>query len=758
MCVPLTLDARSLSIGWFCRLLISLSVDHVGHTHDIHSEEMLAKLDEMDLVIREVVDALEEEAAAAAAAMAAGGSGGGFERTLLLVMGDHGQTATGEHGGETQEETSTVLMAYSVAPGAQRGKALLREAEKRRAGAGTGNYRGKGRTKKARFASHWKDDFACPRVMQQLDFAATLSTVLGVPIPYSNIGQVSWDLWRLGAKNNGSPSPSPSPSPSAAETETETTLRARFDEALGQNVDQVNRYLSTLLLESSGVAASASSVKEFLSLKAEHESAMRGIEEAAAVVGSGAGESSGSSSSEGEKGKGAALCDSSAELRVAERQRYLDSVAAHARRIWTRFDYKLMGAGLAVNIAAALIQIWQSRQAFFSLGQKNWNHKRMYATGLYALALAMFSLSMLSNSFIISEGSVACFLIATLLFYVVRETVDATNNGAAQTCLVALLVLNALMANLIPQHSGDIWNGQTQRRAFELSPWVADALFLAAVYLGLIQLRKKKGGLTMVKLLFKPKESIFIYNCAVALVHSIVRRLGTPAGGFHPLWDPDNLARQVHALTAVSLGWVFVDSARARDDPKPRLNLALRAIFFVLPELYILQQGNGRAALCLAYLQIFASIILYVKVQIFMRRADLELLCLLCCSLYCAQIFHATGHQCQFSALQYNAAFVGFRAFSWWRGAALLALNTFSSHVLVVLLLAVLYARRGAKDRATAYLAFGLTLSAQSVAVMLCCALHARHLMVWGIFAPKFIFNAAALVLTDLLLLFTYAV
>ena len=68
------------------------------------------------------------------------------------------------------------------------------------------------------------------------------------------------------------------------------------------------------------------------------------------------------------------------------------------------------------------------------------------------------------------------------------------------------------------------------------------------------------------------------------------------------------------------------------------------------------------------------------------------------------------------------------------------------------------YARRGAKDRATGYLAFGLTFSVQSLCVMVCCMLHGRHLMVWGVFAPKFIFNSVALVLTDVLLLFTYVI
>jgi len=39
--------------------------------------------------------------------------GGTHENTLLLVMGDHGQTLNGDHGGGTAEEVETSLFAWS---------------------------------------------------------------------------------------------------------------------------------------------------------------------------------------------------------------------------------------------------------------------------------------------------------------------------------------------------------------------------------------------------------------------------------------------------------------------------------------------------------------------------------------------------------------------------------------------------------------------------------------------------------------------
>ena len=36
--------------------------------------------------------------------------------TLLVVMGDHGMTDTGDHGGESQKETDAALFLYSGSP------------------------------------------------------------------------------------------------------------------------------------------------------------------------------------------------------------------------------------------------------------------------------------------------------------------------------------------------------------------------------------------------------------------------------------------------------------------------------------------------------------------------------------------------------------------------------------------------------------------------------------------------------------------
>ena len=56
------------------------------------------------LLVVKVVEAL----------VAIAGPGGLHENTLLVVLGDHGMTSEGEHGGGLPEETDTALLALSL--------------------------------------------------------------------------------------------------------------------------------------------------------------------------------------------------------------------------------------------------------------------------------------------------------------------------------------------------------------------------------------------------------------------------------------------------------------------------------------------------------------------------------------------------------------------------------------------------------------------------------------------------------------------
>lgn len=119
-----------------------LGVDHAGHRYGPDHTEMTAKLRQMDKFIRDLAAKVDDD-------------------TLLIVMGDHGMDGKGDHGGESDDEVESALWMYSSRP-------IF------------------GRT---------KPEFVVPpatakiRPVNQIDLVPTLALLLGIPIPYSNLGR-----------------------------------------------------------------------------------------------------------------------------------------------------------------------------------------------------------------------------------------------------------------------------------------------------------------------------------------------------------------------------------------------------------------------------------------------------------------------------------------------------------------------------------------------------------------------------------------
>ena len=127
--------------------------------------------------------------------------------TILFVFGDHGMTATGEHGGESEEETDAALFVYSPQP-------LFCNRQ-------IGN-----------------------RVVCQIDLVPTTAMLLGIPLPFSNLGAIIPELFL--------PCSSDSPPPHVADQVHGEDARAVYEgsvtldflTALHLNAKQVEAYLS----------------------------------------------------------------------------------------------------------------------------------------------------------------------------------------------------------------------------------------------------------------------------------------------------------------------------------------------------------------------------------------------------------------------------------------------------------------------------------------------------------------------------------
>ena len=135
-----------------------LGVDHVGHRVGPDHPSMRAKLQQMNDVLKRVVELLDDD-------------------TLFILLGDHGMDSTGDHGGDGIHETSSALWIYSkTRPLSQTNIPIP---------PGLLQY------------TTYPGSTVPYRAIQQIDIVPTLALLLGLPIPFNNLGTVIPELfWR----------------------------------------------------------------------------------------------------------------------------------------------------------------------------------------------------------------------------------------------------------------------------------------------------------------------------------------------------------------------------------------------------------------------------------------------------------------------------------------------------------------------------------------------------------------------------------
>ncbi|GFQ96243.1 GPI ethanolamine phosphate transferase 3 [Trichonephila clavata] len=151
-----------------------LGVDHCGHRYGPRHPEMTRKLKQMNKVILNVIEKLKND-------------------TILVVLGDHGMTENGDHGGDSVPEVSTALFFYS-----------------------------KNKLTTNKFIKSTS-------TVAQVDIVPTLSLLLGLPIPFSNLGKVVTPLFTLNFKDT------------CFDEETDAAIAFAISSA--ENAMQIQRYL-----------------------------------------------------------------------------------------------------------------------------------------------------------------------------------------------------------------------------------------------------------------------------------------------------------------------------------------------------------------------------------------------------------------------------------------------------------------------------------------------------------------------------------
>ncbi|KAH9782353.1 GPI ethanolamine phosphate transferase 3 [Citrus sinensis] len=643
---------------WDVLIAHFLGVDHAGHILGVDSVPMIEKLEQYNEILDKVIEVLDNQS----------GPGGLHENTFLLVMGDHGQTINGDHGGGSAEEVETSVFAMS--------------------------FKKPPPTMPSEFdTSSCEMDLdqkkTCISSFQQLDFAATVSALLGVPFPFGrcrpaviccgqasdagyllfSIGRVSPELYTLGAGTWNLENNIEGNCPNQKEEE----WMQNYCNVLCINSWQVKRYIDIY---------SASSVIGFSSEDLLHISDMYAQAE-----------ENWSCSSESLLLFKDESCYSSLPLKrkIDAYFKFLLNVAELARSKWTEFDLKMMGIGFVIILISLpiyfLAMMTKSVNGFSSL---LFGDSEIFVKLVFALFMVVIrACSFLSNSYILEEGKVASFLLATTAMFKLRNSIKrekmlvevAVHWASESDVLSSMLMLQGIGRNFIPRIIYAVGLGQLLLLAF--SP-----LF-----------HKDRDLESKMHLLIK----------TLAMLSSCSSTIIVLSGKQGPLV----------ALVTITGGYCIM-------------------------RLGNIDRGSTDKV---------AGILTFDPLSVTQW------------SLLATCLFFVTGHWCAFDGLRYGAAFIGYDEFVLVRQAILLMIDTFGfSHIIPVFGLPFLVARQkllGHTDQdgrllllqlSQMYLMYGLITAASVIATILCVIIQRRHLMVWGLFAPKFVFDVVGLILTDILI------
>lgn len=136
-----------------------LGVDHVGHKHNARNQYMDSKLYSISQFLEDLYQNMAND-------------------TTLIVFGDHGMTDDGNHGGNSNYETNSVLFSIT------KGKPFYTDFTRIL----------KSEVKHELDTFHYKskiiDSKYYKRKVSQIDLTPTVSSILGVSIPFNNLGMV----------------------------------------------------------------------------------------------------------------------------------------------------------------------------------------------------------------------------------------------------------------------------------------------------------------------------------------------------------------------------------------------------------------------------------------------------------------------------------------------------------------------------------------------------------------------------------------
>ncbi|KAK7264825.1 hypothetical protein RJT34_32437 [Clitoria ternatea] len=703
---------------WDVLIAHFLGVDHAGHIFGVDSAPMVEKLEQYNTIVERVIEVLENQS----------GPGSLHENTLLVVMGDHGQSLNGDHGGGSPEEAETAIFAMnfkkpppSVSPEFDNYSCQL-------------DLDGKN---------------VCISSMQQLDFAVTMSALLGIPFPYGSIGHINPELYALGAGSWNSDS-------SQKLSESDILLQ-NYANALCINAWQVKRYMDAYSA-SSTVGFSRDDLSRIASLYGQAEKQWSHSTKKLLLDGQ---------------------HDSDTLVPALKRQidaylKFLTTVAELARSKWTEFDLNMMGAGIGLMLISVIFQVFTILRANKQLDvtlSSSGDSRISYASTFAFVLLGIRACSLLSNSYILEEGKVANFLLSTSGILALRQSVIKEK---LLTESIGFLILSTFCRFAI--EVGLSKQAATSAFLKDSTSWMVSMAGLpiwdyAAEVVPMVVL------ILLAAWLYKATNRSFfdwplkyvilgtILSYMLIIVHWI-----TDSNIFGVALVPESFGRNYipRIIYAISFGQLlllaFGPSFKNNPlDCKTKLVGKTTAMLSAWSSTVILLSGKQGPIVAFASVVGGYFIMKLVNIEDDGKEGPRRSFSIMQWSLFATCLFFCSGHWCAFDGLRYTAAFIGFEEFMLVRQAILLAIDTYGFSIILPVfglpfLVATKYhqANLGKHSLFTQlsqmYTMYGLITAITTTFSILCVTIQRRHLMVWGLFAPKFLVDVLNLILTDVLI------
>lgn len=668
----------TLLIGHF------LGVDHVGHTFGPKDVHMQTKLEQMNEILSRVIDQVEND-------------------TLLIVMGDHGMSADGNHGGATDDETGAALFLYS------RDTALVD-------------------------LKRLPEALASPEVTQrrkkevfQVDFVPSISLLLGLPIPFGNLGQVIPELFFFTEDEK-----------KGEEEEDSIRLKklGKLNEALALNMHQVRQYLETYV----GIARMDLREIESLEVTYQHAQALAH--------------------------KVAQDKDDAPILRLIEQEMaltvmmktYLTDALVLGRKMWTQFDFVLIGWGLAILVLALAMNLMLS----VSVSNDTPSSKYMFILCIVILLTYLYCPEVFPTN---DVARWMCMGTAGVQVTFLGSCKRRTQHAAAAAVIVdtKILVLRTGALLIVILHALCLFSNSYIVMEDRVFTFLCATTGLILCFTMTTRDDLRRGLLYMVcsrfPSIYATRPNIIhtdisidrtivplIMSLLVFVVHhdAVVSKVSSIFGlGLCLLYWTNTtwqwIPQLVYTLSSIAF---CVSTVRGT----PVVGLSSWILF---PLLLVL--GPTSCATLLNF---------NLQLRLLFKNVHDGPSLAIFVSILCSHYFFQTGHDNTFTSLQNAAAFVGFDSFSFYISGLLLGLNTFGVYLLGLCGFVghVSFHPKKHREKHSLHLKaerassiftvvgyFGLNAVLSTVFV----AIQRRHLFVWAIFAPKFIFDGVILLFVN---------